>query len=155
TSGRTGRYPSRVTSSMTSGSRSLRAAALGAAFLLILAAFVSDPASAQQGEGRIAGRVSDDQTGAGVEGVTVILNYPSSPDGGAPHQERLETDSDGKYAFASVPAGRYRIELLKAGYGSASIADIEVVSGRESRADSKISPSAGAAAQGCEAAPDT
>src|SRR4030095_15901678 len=108
TSGRTGRYPSRVTSSMTSGSRSLRAAALGAAFLLILAAFVSDPASAQQGEGRIAGRVSDDQTGAGVEGVTVVLNYPSSPDGGAPHQELLETDSDGKYAFASVQAGRGR-----------------------------------------------
>ncbi len=136
---------------MTSGSRSLRAAALGAAFLLIIAASVSNPASAQQGGGRIAGRVSDDQTGAGVAGVTVVLNHPAPRDAGAPRQELQETDSDGKYAFASVPAGRYRIEFLKAGYDSASITDFEVISGRESRADSKISPRAGAAAEGGEA----
>jgi outer membrane receptor protein involved in Fe transport len=156
---------------MTSGSRSLRAAALGSAALLLFAAAVaSNPASAQQppgdagasalreGEGRIAGRVTGNQTGAGIEGVTVVLTFPSPPDGGAAHQELQATDSDGNYVFASVPVGGYRIEFLKTGYGAARITHLEVVSGRESRADSAISPRAGATAEGGEAGsapPDT
>ena len=74
--------------------------------------------------------------------MTVVLNYPSPPDGGDAQQEFRITDGDGEYVFAAVPAGRYRIEFLKTGYGAASIADVEVVSGRESRADSAISPRA-------------
>jgi hypothetical protein len=141
---------------MPFGSRPLRAAALWSIALLFVAGVTGDLAWARQapGEagaigGRIAGRVTDDQTGAGAEGVTVLLTYPP-PAGGAARQELAVTDAKGEYAFASVPAGRYRIEFFKTGYRAASIVDVEVVSGRESRADSAISTRAGAAAEAGE-----
>ena len=139
---------------MPSGSRSLRAAVLGALVLLFVAAVAGDPAWAQQppsGEGRIAGRVTDAQSGAGMEGVTVVLNFPAPPDGGAARQELGSTDSDGEYVFTAVPAGRYRIEFLKTGYQAPGITDLEVAAGQESRADSAMSPRADTTAEEDEA----
>src|SRR5262245_2329569 len=146
---------------MPSGTRPLRAAALGSVALLFVAALAGDPAAAQQppeaaqetaprGEGRIAGRVTDDQTGAGVEGITVVLTYPPPADGSAPHQELQSTDAQGHYAFTNVPAGRYRVEFTKTGYRAGTIADLEVRPGQESRADSTLSPRASATAEGGE-----
>ena len=140
--------------------RPQRAAALGAAALLFVAALASGPASAQTpseppaaglraGEGRIAGRVSDSKTGAQVEGVTVILSFPSPPEGGEVKQEFRVTDSAGEFVFGAVPAGRYRVEFLKAGYSAGTLADFTVDSGRESRADLQIAQRA--AAEGSEA----
>src|SRR5688572_3182950 len=134
---------------MTPSPRSQRAAALVAAALLLVAALVSGPAFAQTpseqpaaamraGEGRIAGRVSDAKTGAQLEGVTVILNFPSPPEGGEVKQEFRVTDSAGEFVFGAVPAGRYRVEFLKAGYGAGALADFAVDSGRESRAELQI-----------------
>src|SRR5262245_20922299 len=109
---------------MPSGSRSLRAAALGFAFLLI-AVLATDRATAQQrepaaaaaapseGAGRIAGRVVDRDTGAPVEGATVVLNHPQPVSGGEPQQELASTDADGQFVFGAVPAGRYRLEVTK------------------------------------------
>src|SRR5262245_8507192 len=98
-----------------------RAAALGAALLLV-AAWADRPASAQAadaagatraGEGRIAGRVSDEKTGAPLEGVTVVLSFPVPPEGGEAKQEFRVSDSAGEFVFVAVPAGRYRVEFLK------------------------------------------
>ena len=124
---------------------------LGAAALLFVAALADRPASAQTpaqpppapdalraGEGRIAGRVLDDKTGAPLEGVTVVLSFPSPPEGGGARQEFRVSDGAGEFVFQAVPAGRYRVEFLRSGYGSATLADLAVDSGRESRADSSL-----------------
>src|SRR5688572_6101969 len=120
--------------------RPQRAAALGAAALIFVAALASGPASAQTraGEGRIAGRVSDAKTGAQLEGVTVILSFPSPPEGGEVKQEFRVTDSAGEFVFGAVPSGRYRVEFLEAGYAAGSLADFAVDAGRESRAALQI-----------------
>jgi TonB-dependent receptor len=123
-----------------------RAAALAAA-LLIAAVCAHRPASAQvpptasdlrAGEGRITGKVSDRQTGAPLEGVTVVLSFPAPREGGEAEQEFRVTDSAGEFVFTAVPAGRYRVEFLKSGYSAASLTELAVESGRESRADSPL-----------------
>jgi len=115
---------------MTPRPRPKSAAAFGATALLLVAALAVGPAWAQQappeppaaalraGEGRIAGRVGDDKTGAQLEGVTVVLSFPSPPEGGEVKQEFRVTDAAGEFVFGAVPAGRYRLEFLKAGYGA-------------------------------------
>src|SRR5262245_53862133 len=112
---------------MARGSRPLRAAALGLAAILLVAT-VGTPATAQQpeqapgeiavpsGEGRIVGRVADEQSGAPLQGVTAILSSPEPPGGGSPRQESRITDSAGEFEFAPVPAGHYRLEFLQSGY---------------------------------------
>jgi TonB-dependent receptor len=117
---------------------------------LLVAAAVGERASAQEppdaqtnrtpraGEGRIAGRVVDEQTGAPQKGVTVILNPPAPADGSAPRQEFRVTDTSGEYLFDPVPAGHYRLEFLKTGYSSSNLADVAVESGREARGDMRI-----------------
>src|SRR5262245_42100594 len=108
-------------------SRSLSAAALGSVLLLIAAALAADPAWAQTaavGEGgRIAGRVLDAETGAPVEGVTVVLNHPPPAEGGEARQEVRTTGADGAFAFDGVPAGRYRVDYAKTGYRASTLVD--------------------------------
>src|SRR5262245_5484311 len=130
--------------------RPQRAAALGAAALLLVVALAYRPASAQtsqeatapsamrEGEGRITGRVLDGKTGAPLEGVTVILSFPSSAEAGEAKQEFRLTDSAGEFVFTAVLAGRYRVEFLKSGYGAETLAEFAVEPGRESRADSRL-----------------
>jgi TonB-dependent receptor len=123
--------------------------------LLLLAAFAGSPSSAQTpaqepaavemraGEGRIAGRASDKQSGAPLEGVTVVLTFPPPAGGGEPEQEFRVTDGQGEFVFNGVPAGRYKLEFLKSGFGAESLSEVEVSSGRERRADSTLVARAG------------
>jgi TonB-dependent receptor len=142
---------------MTPGSRSQRAAALGWAALLFVAV-AGTPASAQQtpsdaaaatrrGEGRIAGRVTDQKTGAALKGVTVILS-DTPPGGGEPRQEFRLTDSSGEYVFTAVPTGRYALEFLISGYESARLSNQEMAADRETRADTAVAPRATEPAKG-------
>jgi TonB-dependent receptor len=90
-----------------------------------------DPA--RESVGRIAGRVVDADSGAPVDGVTVVLS--GSVGGGEPREQLRTTDSDGTYSFEAVPAGRYRLHYTRTGYRASSVEDFEVVAGRENRAD--------------------
>ena len=59
-------------------------------------------------EGRISGRVIDDNTGAPVAGHSVTL----VPDAGLQGAQRVFTDKDGRYLFEGVAAGSYRIDAF-------------------------------------------
>jgi Carboxypeptidase regulatory-like domain len=59
-------------------------------------------------DGRISGRVIDDNTGAPVAGESVTL----VPDAGILGAQRVFTDQAGRYAFEGVASGGYRIDAL-------------------------------------------
>lgn len=104
-------------------------------------ATVEDAASKQQeGRGSIAGRVFDGETGTPVEGVTIILTWPPPDGGGEPHQQVAVTDADGAYEFASVPAGSYDLDFVKAGYRSSTMTKFQVEPGVVNTADFPVPP---------------
>jgi protocatechuate 3,4-dioxygenase beta subunit len=74
-------------------------------------------APASPTEASIAGRVVDGATQAPVSGAQVML-IPDGPRTGPTGTQppMTQTDRDGRYAFPSVPAGRYRVNIVKAGF---------------------------------------
>jgi hypothetical protein len=78
------------------------ATALGLALLL-----VGGLAHAQETTGRVTGRVSDQDTGAPMGGVTVIMQGPQGEDA-------TLTDDKGEYRFTSLPIGTYVIRFYAA-----------------------------------------
>ena len=82
------------------GSRALLLAAIGAVSL-----------SAQGTAGRIAGRITDRDGGAPIEGAQVRIDGTNI--GGI-------TSGDGRYAIARVPAGTYQVRVIRIGYLSAT-----------------------------------
>jgi TonB-dependent receptor len=91
------------------------------------------------GEGTVAGRVFDAATGQPLERVTVLLKFPSAPDG-EPSQEVQITDADGAFEFASVPPGLYQITYIKAGYRNSTMTDFMVRRDALNRADFPLPP---------------
>jgi len=68
-------------------------------------------------EATIAGRVVDGATQAPVSGAQVML-VPDGPRTGpmVTPPPMTQTDREGRYAFPSVPPGRYRVNIVKAGF---------------------------------------
>lgn len=83
-----------------------RSARIGLALTALLAG-ASVPASAQAQNGRINGTVTDQSTGAGLEGARVLVT-------GTPII--VTTDASGKFAVRSIAPGTYEVRALRIGY---------------------------------------
>ena len=139
---------------MPSGSRSLRAAALGLALVWVAIALASDRASAQGGAealGRVVGVLVDAKSGAPVADATIILRHPTPDADGSPQQDLVSSGADGTFAFPDpVPAGRYAIEFSKVGYRADSVEGFEVIAGRDNRAELRIAERASESAESAQ-----
>jgi hypothetical protein len=78
--------------------------------------------------GRLEGRVLD-TTGGVLPGTTVEARS------GAGRSEVVTTDSAGRYHFAALPAGRYRLSFRLPNFGFVVKPDVEVVSGGQRTLD--------------------
>lgn len=87
---------------------------------MLLPSFVLAQAPTQ----KIRGTVLDAQTLQPLIGATVSL-----PDAEAPFG--TVTDGQGRFIFSKVPIGRYRIQVDYLGYGTLTIAEVQVEAGRE------------------------
>ena len=70
-----------------------------------------DNLQAPTGTARISGRVVAADTGSPIRRAQINVNARE-----AQFNRSVTTDSDGRYEFASLPAGRYRLFVDKAGY---------------------------------------
>src|SRR3977135_2126988 len=79
----------------------------GAAVLGLALLAASSVAYAQETTGRVTGRLPDQDTGAPLGGVTVIVQGPQGEDA-------TITDSKGEYYFSSLSVGTYVIRFYVA-----------------------------------------
>ena len=98
-------------------------------------------AQAQETTGRVTGRVTDQDTGLPLGGVTVIVAGPQGEDA-------VITTDKGEYSFTSLPLGTYVIRF----YAANTATQVEqpgviVAAEKTVRVNAKISASAAAAAQ--------
>src|SRR5690625_4255805 len=88
--------------------------------LALLVLLVALPSYAHAQDGRIAGRVTDQETGAPIAGVQV-------------HIEALNlgtvTQEDGRFLLLNVPAGSHTVRAEHIGYASSTERNVEVASG--------------------------
>jgi hypothetical protein len=107
----------------------------GAALTTLAALAVAGPLGAQVREearlarGVISGSIVDAESGAGLAGATVVVE----PEAGGAMPARLEggsflqgaqgmiSDAEGRYRFADLAPGRYRLRASRAGYRAAAI----------------------------------
>ncbi len=95
----------------------------------------------QPGEGALAGRIFNADTGSAIRGVTVILQYPSTGPDTPQKQEVGTTDSDGAYEFPSVPPGRsYSLSFVKSGFRTSAMTGVEVMADQLNRSDFPMPP---------------
>lgn len=83
-----------------------------------LAGTLIQPAAAPH-TATISGQVLEDGTGAPIVGAQVVLMPSHPPKPPAPFSDEFRasaTDRNGRYEIANVEAGRYRINVLKAGF---------------------------------------
>jgi hypothetical protein len=76
-----------------------------------------------QGPGSIRGQVLD-QSGASVPKASVTISGPNNA------VKVATTDNDGNYAIAGVPAGKYTIRIIAAGFTLLEKAGVDVPAGR-------------------------
>ncbi|MBN1407075.1 MAG: von Willebrand factor type A domain-containing protein [Calditrichaceae bacterium] len=76
--------------------------------------------------GKIAGTVTEDQSGATIAGANVILVGTSL--GSA-------TDSNGNYTIINIPAGRYTLEVSMVGYENRKIKNVKVKADQTTKLD--------------------
>lgn len=98
--------------------------------ILISLLFTSIGAFAQKGA--IRGRIIDNVTEQPLEGVTVI--YLSDSTG-------TTTNADGNYRFENLPIGRVSLSVLFLGYEPITIPNIDVISGKDTPVDVRMSES--------------
>jgi hypothetical protein len=77
--------------------------------------------------GKIAGRVTDQETGESLPGVNVIIEGTTM--GAA-------TDLNGNYVILNVPAGTYRIHATFIGYAEYKVSNVRVHIGQTTRLNS-------------------
>jgi hypothetical protein len=87
----------------------------GLAHAALWCGLASTLAQAQPYDSAIAGVVAEDHSGVPVRSALVRL-FPLVPVGGRGALKELETDRDGKFEFAALQSGSYRIEVGKANY---------------------------------------
>ena len=84
--------------------------------------------------GDIAGTVTDSITGEKLSGVTVTVSTDPEP-------TSVETDSQGQFTIAGVPAGEYGVTYHKDGYQDAvSEGKIQVRKNEAAQADFQLRP---------------
>ncbi len=94
-------------------------------FLLLLVQLVSFGALyGQQPVQIVKGRVTDTQSGSALPGATVVL-------GGSNPVKGTVTDAEGFFRMPGVPLGRQVLHVSFLGYGSLTIPDVLVTSGKE------------------------
>ncbi|HEY6907024.1 MAG TPA: TonB-dependent receptor [Ignavibacteriaceae bacterium] len=81
--------------------------------------------------GKIAGKVTDAQTGEALPFVNVIVEGTTT--GAA-------TDIDGNYFIINLPPGKYSVKASAIGYNAVSVHEVEVASGFTSNVDFKLNP---------------
>jgi outer membrane receptor protein involved in Fe transport len=99
---------------------------------LMLSLIVAIPAFSGT-TGKIAGRVTDAETGEGLPGANVQIEGTTL--GAA-------TDINGNYAILNVPPGSYTVRISFIGYQTMRITDVRVNVDFTSRVDQKLKPSA-------------
>jgi len=112
--------------------RFVAARAVAGLFCLGLTALRAYPGFAQQGTGRIEGRVVRED-GSGVGGVSVVLNELSLTD---------ITQVSGIFSFSNVPAGTYSISLAL-GENLRTLSGVTVTAGATARVEEKVDWKAG------------
>jgi hypothetical protein len=110
--------------------------------LTILAAggALSRSAWAQETTGRVTGSVTDKDSGAPLEGITVIVQGPQGEDA-------TITDSKGQYSFTTLAVGTYVIRYYVSNVQAAERPGVMVAAANTVRVNAKIAGSAQAAAQ--------
>jgi len=87
--------------------------AIGIGAIMVTAATVAVIATTQSksgnttsgNKGSLSGKVTDDDTGEPIQGVSVAIEGNTST-----------TDSNGNYGFTGIPAGTYTVTFSKTGY---------------------------------------
>jgi hypothetical protein len=95
-----------------------RAGAL--ALALLLSAAATKPLGAQEGAGRIVGRVVDAETGRGLAGAQVVVQGTSTG---------TLAGLDGRYVLARVPVGSHAVRVTYLGYAEKVVTGVEVAAG--------------------------
>jgi hypothetical protein len=90
------------------------------------------PASAQISQGRLTGTVTDAQ-GAVLPGVTVTVTSPALIG-----TRQAVTEADGKYLFAALPSGTYKVAFELQGFRQTVRDNIQVVLGQTISADGQM-----------------
>jgi hypothetical protein len=86
---------------------------------LVLLALIVVAASAQQGRNTARGNVVD-EVGAVIVGATVTLTDASGK------SKTATTNSDGVYVFSGLPAGKYTVHAVAAGFAPSDDAEVNV-----------------------------
>jgi hypothetical protein len=98
----------------------------------IVAALWAVPGYAQNSQGRVTGVVTDAQ-GAVLPGVTVTASSPSLIG-----TRTAVTEADGKYLFAALPTGNYKLAFDLQGFKQSVRENIQVVFGQTISADAQL-----------------
>jgi hypothetical protein len=115
-----------------------RGGAAAFALALLLCAGV---ARAQEVNGRVTGRVTDQDTGMPLGGVTVIAQGPQGEDA-------TLTDDKGEYFFTSLPVGTYTVRFYVANASTqVEQGNVAVAAEKTVRVNAKVAGAAQAAAQ--------
>ncbi|BCS34461.1 hypothetical protein TBR22_A36880 [Luteitalea sp. TBR-22] len=102
------------------------------AFWVLLAAVLcATPALAQETTGRVAGTVVD-TSNAAIPGATVKI------EGGAVNQMAV-TDGEGKFSFAALPPGTYRLTTTLQGFKTSVVDDLQVAIGKSATVNVSLS----------------
>jgi hypothetical protein len=98
----------------------------------IVAVLAAIPVYAQNSQGRVTGVVTDAQ-GAVLPGVTVTATSPSLIG-----NQTSVTEADGKYLFAALPTGSYKLTFDLQGFKQSVRDNIQVVLGQTISADAQL-----------------
>ncbi len=102
-----------------------------ALWVLLAAVLCAPPAFAQETTGAVAGTVVDSSKAA-IPGATVKL------EGGAVNQMQV-TDENGRYSFAAIPPGTYRLTTSLQGFGTNLSENVPVAIGKATTVDVTLS----------------
>lgn len=81
----------------------------------------------------IKGRVTDQNSGKPMPGITVIVtDLPANT---------TTTDKDGVYRLKNIPVGRHTVQLAAVGYQTVTLTDVLVNTGKESEVNADLLPS--------------
>lgn len=135
--------------SVRRSSHSCAVIAVALAFLMGTARAEQVDAPSESGAARTAvvGRVVDAATGAGLDGVEVVLVAPSETGAGEGPRETSSSSGDGAFAFPSVEPGRYSLQFSREGYRESLVTDVVVNAGEERRIEFPLPPLAGDATE--------
>ena len=90
--------------------------------------------------GRLKGRVTMKENGRPLEGALVTLSLKGAPDDERPLVKGVETDANGEYAFRSLPAGDYAVNVSAREHGTTA-SRVSVAEGRTQTASFVAKPS--------------